>query len=59
LSTLVFWKIHAQRPCREAGEITIFALQPAGVPSGTVRSLIALLVIFASIGFAAFTLIQG
>jgi hypothetical protein len=45
--------------CREAGEITIFALQPAGVPSGTVRSLIALLVIFASIGFAAFTLIQG
>jgi hypothetical protein len=45
--------------CREAGEIAVFALQPAGVPSGTVRSLIALLVIFASIGFAAFSLIQG
>lgn len=43
--------------CRESRDITLFAQHPAGVPEGTVRSLLALFIVFASIAFVALAML--
>lgn len=43
--------------CRESHELVLFAQHPAGVPEGTVRSLLALFIVFASIGFLALAML--
>jgi hypothetical protein len=43
--------------CQESRDIALFAQHPAGVPEGTVRSLLALFIVFASIAFIALAML--
>lgn len=43
--------------CQENRDIALFAQHPAGVPEGTIRSLLALFIVFASIAFIALAML--
>jgi hypothetical protein len=43
--------------CQENRDIALFAQHPAGVPEGTIRSLLALFIVFASIAFVALAML--
>ena len=56
---LYLWFLQARflAACQASGDLGLFARKPAGVPSGTVRSLLALFIVFASIAFLALSML--
>ena len=45
--------------CRQGSNLELYARLPFGVPEGTIRSMLALIIIFASVGYVALSMIPG